>query len=242
MKTLVAVYSTRAGQTSTYWAASLAWTLSEKYQVLLVDCDMEGGTLADLFYLKSDERSIANCFGDRAARPDELELQAVEVPDRPKLRVVPGLRTTYGYEISECLRKIQSALYTANAEIVIADLGHPLAHPGLRSPRAAAEAICAVFQRAFIVIRDDPALVARTINVLRAARPPHGEIIVCHQRSRAMKKDIVGTIERELPDLPVRGTWEWDEKRATRMGDTGQPITLLGIEKDLGLTPVADSE
>jgi MinD-like ATPase involved in chromosome partitioning or flagellar assembly len=235
MPATIAVYTTRAGQTSTYWATALAWTLAERMRVLLVDCDMEGGTVADLLYLRVDDKTLGNCFGDRPARPDELENQAVSVPSRPNLRVIPGLRSSYGFEISEALKRIEPGLAALPYDVVIADLGHPLAHPGLRSPRTAAEAICRAFGRAFIVIRDDPALVARTINVLRAARPPHGEIIVCHQRSRAMKREIVESIERELPDLPVRSEWEWDERRATRMGDTGVPVSLPGIEQELHL-------
>jgi len=235
MSTLVAVYTTRAGQTSTYWATSLAWTVAERRRVMLVDCDMEGGTIADLLYLRTDERSIGNVFGDRPVRPEELAEQSVTVPSRPTLRVVPGLRSTYGFEIAEALRKLQYAIAGQPDDVVIADLGHPLAHPLLRSPRGAAEVICSVFQRAFIVMRDDPSLVARSINVLRAARPPYGEIIVCHQRSRAMKKDIIESIERELPDLPVRDIWPWDEKRATKMGDSGIPMSLTGIDKELNL-------
>lgn len=238
MSVLIGVYTTRAGQTSTYWATSLAWSLSEKWRVMMVDCDMEGGTIADLLYLRIEDRSLGNVFGDRPAYAQELEEQAVNVPNRPNLRVVPGLRSSYGFEISDCLRRLAPAFSQLPYHFVIADLGHPLAHPGLRSPRAAAEAICAVFGRAFIVVRDDPALVARTINVLRAARPPHGEIIVCHQRSRAHKRSIIESMERELPDLPVRDIWTWDEKRATRMGDTGVPMTLAGIDKDLGLDAV----
>ncbi len=235
MSTLVAVYTTRAGQTSSYWATSLAWTLAERRKTLLVDLDMEGGTVADILYLKHDDRNIGNCFGDRPAMAHELEEQAVTVPQRQNMSVVPGLRSSYGFEISESLRKLQPAFEGLEYDLVIADLGHPLAHPGLRSPRAAAEAICAVFHRAFIVIRDDPSLIARTINVLRVARPPHGEIVICHQRSRAMKKDIIESIERELPDLPVRDIWAWDERKAARMGDSGIPMTLAGIDKDLGL-------
>jgi MinD-like ATPase involved in chromosome partitioning or flagellar assembly len=235
MPNRIAVYTTRAGQTSTYWATCLAWALAESRKVLLIDCDMEGGTVADVLYLRIDDRSLGNCFGDRPARPEELEAQAVTVTQRPNLRVIPGLRGSYGFEISDALRRIEPSLNALDYDTIIADLGHPLAHPGLRSPRASAEAICHVFGRAFVVIRDDPALVARSINVLRAARPPHGEIIVCHQRSRAMKKEIVESIERELPDMPVRDIWTWDEKKATRMGDTGIPILLDGVDKDLHL-------
>ncbi len=237
MSTLIAVYTTRAGQTSTHWAACLAWTLAERQQVLLVDCDMEGGTLADLMLLRTDERSIANCFGDRPATPLELDAQAVGHPQRERLRVVPGLSRSYGYEIVECLAKLATALAGARDDVIVADLGHPLSHPGLRSPRSAAEAICAVFSRAFVVIRDDPALLSRSIGVLQAARPPHGELIICNQRSRAYRRVVLETFERNVPELAIRDVWQWDESRATRMGETGIPASLVGVAEDLNLVP-----
>jgi MinD-like ATPase involved in chromosome partitioning or flagellar assembly len=235
MSMLVGVCTTRAGQTSTYWATSLAWSLAEQRAVTLIDCDMEGGTIADLLYLSLADRSLGNCFGDRPARAGELEEQAVPVPQRPHLRVVPGLRSGYGYEISDCLRRIGPAVTALSGDVVIADLGHALAHPGLRSPRASAEAISAIFHRVFIVIRDEPALVARSINVLRAARPAHGEIVICRQRSRPHFRSIVESLERELPELPVRDLWRWDEAAAKRMGDTGVPMVLAGAAQALGL-------
>ncbi len=238
MKRLIAVYTTRAGQTSTHWAACLAWTLAEHARVLLVDCDMEGGTIADLLLLRTDERSIANCFGDRAASSLELAAQAVPHPNRESLRVVPGLTRSYGYEVSECLRKLAPALAGADEDVVIADLGHPLSHPGLRSPRAAADAICAVFGRAFIVVRDEPALLSRSIAVLQAARPAHGELLVCHQHGRAYRRAILESLQRSLPELAVRDVWQWDEARATRMAETGVPATLAGVERELSLLPV----
>ena len=235
MTTSIGVCTTRAGQTSTYWAVSLAWSLAERRTVTLVDCDMEGGTLADLLYLDVADRSLGSCFGDRPARADELEAQAVTVPHRPNLRVVPGLRSGYGYEISDCLRRVGPALSALGSDVVIADLGHPLSHPGLRSPRTSAEAISALFHRVFVVIRDEPALLARSINVLRAARPAHAELVICRQRSRAQYRAVVETIERELAELPVRDVWEWDERAALRMGDTGAPIPMNGIVQELRL-------
>jgi len=232
---LIGACTTRAGQTSTYWATALAWSLAEQRTVTLVDCDMEGGTIADLLYLSIADRSLGNCFGDRPARVEELEEQSLPVPHRPHLRVLPGLRSSYGYEISDCLRRVGPGLSSLASDVVIADLGHPLAHAGLRSPRTSAEAISAVFQRVFIVIRDEPALVARSINVLRAARPRHGEIVICQQRSRANYHGVVETLERELPELPVRGAWRWDEKAAMRMGDSGVPMPLDGVARELRL-------
>jgi MinD-like ATPase involved in chromosome partitioning or flagellar assembly len=233
MSSLIAVYTTRAGQTSTHWAACLAWTLAEDRRVLLVDCDMEGGTLADLMLLRTDDRGVAACFGDRPATAAQLAAQAVTHPQRQNLRVVPGLARSYGYEIGECLHKLGPALAGTADDVVIADLGHPLSHPGLRSPRTAAAAICSTFSRAFIVVRDDPALLSRSIAVLQAARPAHGEIIICRQRSRAYQRAILETVTRNLPDLAVRDVWQWDEPRAARMAETGMPATLDGAERDL---------
>jgi len=235
MSLLIGVCTTRAGQTSTYWATTLAWSLAGKRTVTLVDCDMEGGTIADLLYLPIADRSLGNCFGDRPARAAEVEDQAVVVPQRSNLRVIPGLRSSYGYEISDCLHRVGPAMSALSSEVVIADLGHPLAHPGLRSPRTSAEAVSSSFHRVFVVIRDEPALVARSINVLRAARPAHGELVICHQRSRAHFRSIVETIERELPELPIRDGWRWDEAAASRMGDSGVPMPMEGVAQELSL-------
>ena len=233
MSTLIGVCTTRGGQTSTSWATSLAWSLATQRSVVLVDCDMEGGTIADLLYLRLDDRSLANCFGGRPVTGAVLAAQEIPVPDRPHLRVIPGLRSAFGYEIGECLRAIAPAFSELRCDVVIVDLGHPWAHPGLRSPRAAADAVCSVFHRVFIVLRDDPALLSRSIDVLRTAKPPHGELIVCEQRGTAHRRVMTETMEREFPNLPIRGGWQWDERRAARMADTGTPMTLAGVEAEL---------
>jgi MinD-like ATPase involved in chromosome partitioning or flagellar assembly len=235
MTSLLGVCTTRAGQTSTSWATSLAWSLAATRSVVLVDCDMEGGTIADLLYLRLDDRGLANCLGGRPATATTLAAQTVAVPDRPGLRVIPGLRSSYGFEIGECLRTIAPALSEMACDVVVVDLGHPWAHPGLRSPRAAADAVCAAFHRVFIVVRDEPALLSRSIDVLRTARPPHGELLICEQRGAAHRRVMAETIERELPDLTIRGGWEWDERRAARMADSGRPFTLIGVEAELHL-------
>lgn len=232
---MVAACTTRSGQTSTSWAVSVAWTLAETRSVALIDCDMEGGTIADLLYLPVGDRSVANCLGDRPATSPELELQLVPVPERPNLRVLPGLRGTFGFDIVECLRRIGPALRSLPFDTVVADLGHPLSHPGLRSPRAAAETICATFERVFFILRDEPALISRSLDVLHSARPPRGEIVICQQRSRALQRVLAESLQRELPDLALRNGWSWDERRATRMAESGRPVMLNGIDRELSL-------
>ena len=235
MRSSIAVCTTRAGQTSTSWAVSVAWTLAADRSVALIDADMEGGTIADVLYLPAADRSIANCLGDRTAAPGELDAQLVTVPDRPNLRVLPGLRGTFGFDIVECLRRIGAGLRGLDCDTVIADLGHPLSYPGLRSPRAAGEAICSTFQRVFFVLRDEPALMSRSLDVLRGARLPRGEIVICQQRGRALQRVLRDSLARELPDLSLRNGWAWDERRAARVADSGRPASLSGITQELSL-------
>ncbi|MBV8445777.1 MAG: hypothetical protein JOZ92_07670, partial [Candidatus Dormibacteraeota bacterium] len=197
--------------------------------------DMEGGTLADLLYLRTGDSSIGNCFMERRPTARDIDAQSVMVPDRPLLRVVPGLRAPYGSSSAEVLRHLAPAVEGLDPATVIADLGSPLAHPGLRSPRAVGEAITESFERVLVVIRDEPALLARSIEVLRAARLSHGEIVVCRQRSRAHRKLVDETIEHELPELPVRSGWEWDERKAMRMSDTGRPLAIPHMLEELHL-------
>ena len=159
----------------------------------------------------------------------------IPVPERANLSVLPGLRGTFGFDIVECLRRVGPALRSLPYETVVVDLGHPLSHPGLRSPRAAAEAICATFPRVFFVLRDEPALVSRSLDVLRAARVPRGELIICQQRSRALQRVLAESLQRDLPDMPLRNGWSWDERRAARVAETGRPLTLNGIERELTL-------
>ena len=59
--------------------------------------------------------------------------------------------------------------------------------------------------------------------------------MICRQRSRAHQRSIIDTLARELPELPVRDVWRWDEGAATRMGDSGVPLTLPGIAPELQL-------
>ena len=58
--------------------------------VVLVDCDMEGGTIADLLYLRLDDRGLANCFGDRPVTAAMLGAQTIPVPGSVGFARDPG--------------------------------------------------------------------------------------------------------------------------------------------------------
>ncbi|MHB8718874.1 MAG: MinD/ParA family ATP-binding protein [Candidatus Dormibacteria bacterium] len=235
MSTLVAVYTTRAGQTSTHFACSLAWTLAGRSSVLLVDADMEGGTIADLLVLPVGDRGILNCFGEKPVSPQHFMTQAVVHPRRGGLRIIPGLVRSFGLDAVDSLRLLEPALRACADDYVVVDLGHPLSHPGLRSPRLAAAAISQAFARVFIVVRDEPALLVRTINVLSAAQPAHGELLLCGPRGRAYRDAVTDSLAQAVPELPVRDVWRWDAEAARRLAETGEPATIPGLAEDLAL-------
>jgi MinD-like ATPase involved in chromosome partitioning or flagellar assembly len=233
MIALVGVVSPRAGSTATYFATCLSYTLADDRRVVLVDADMSGGTVADLLHLKTEGRSLAHLYGGdvRAIEVAELEAMAVPVPHRPNLRVVPGIESTYGNRTSWMLPPLDAALKALSADVVVCDLGQALCYPGIESPSAEAEAICKVFQRVFVVTRDDPALFARYIEVLRQARLPRAELVITQSRHRRLGESMAETMSRQVGDVPIRYVWPWDERRAAHMGDSGVPMTLRNVHQ-----------
>jgi MinD-like ATPase involved in chromosome partitioning or flagellar assembly len=233
MSSPIAVLSLRAGSTSTYFATCLAYTLADDRRVALIDADMTGGTIADLLDLNTEGRSLGNLYGGdtRSIELSELEAMAVPVPIRPTLRVVPGLVSGYGSRTSYMLQPLQAALEGLTDDVVICDLGQALCYPGLESPTAEAEAIGRVFERVFVVIRDDPALCARYIEVLRQARLPRAELVVTQSRHRRLHDEVVSRMAAQVGEIPLRYVWPWDERQAAHMGDSFVPMTLRNIHQ-----------
>ena len=181
---LLGVCTTRAGQTSTSWATSLAWSLAASRSVVLVDCDMEGGTIADLLYLRLDDRGLANCFGDRPVTATVLGC-----PDDPGAgpagsardpgaaqHLWPGDRRLSSFDCAGT----RARLHVTRSSSISGIRGRTRAS----DPRGPLPTRCApCFDRVFIVIRDDPALLsqehrrpshratsARRVDRVRAAR------------------------------------------------------------------------
>ncbi len=235
---LVGVLGVRGGSTSTHWATCLAWTIAEQARVMLVDYDMEGGTIADLLGIAAESKSIGNIMG-AAVGTAALEAQAVRLEKRPSLRVVPGLWSAYGAEVAYDLPLLRQPLLGLPEDVVVVDLGHPVSHAGIREPKRIAETICQVFSRVFVVMRDTPELASRAINVLELAEFPFAEIVVCTERHRSLTKEIHQRICGRLGQFrSIASGWDWDEKRASRMGDNTIPFSLKGVPEQLGLIGV----
>ncbi len=238
--TLVAsVLTTKAGQGSSTLALSLAWAAAERHRVLLCDADMSGtGNLAELLALDCGSRGIGNLFGTQAVSPALIEQQVVRVPSRPHLRVLAGLQGFCGPGVAELLPRLVPALRALPDELVLLDLGAPLAHPGQESPRRAAEAVCTVSQRVLIALQDGPPRLIKSIQVLKAARPPQAELILFQTRGGALREQIRRTLAEHLPGVRVAAVLPWDERRAIRCEDHARAVPQPGLLEALELLPV----
>lgn len=239
MSTVVSVLTTKDGQGSSTFALSLAWHAAERMRVTIVDADMSGtGNLADLIALDFGNRGVGNLFGTLAVSPYALEQQAVTVRRRPRLRVVAGLQGFCGPSITELLPRLAPALRSPADELIVLDLGSALMHPRQESPRRAAEAICAVSNRVFVVVQDSPAKLVKTIQALRSAQLPQAELIVFETRRGALRDQIQRTIAEHLPGLRISATLPWDPRQAARAEDAGEPLDQPGLLQALQIAAV----
>jgi MinD-like ATPase involved in chromosome partitioning or flagellar assembly len=225
MSTVIAVLTTKDGQGSSTLALSLAWSAAQHARVMLVDCDMSGtGNIADLLALDIEGQGIGSLFGTQAVSAAMLEQQAVAVQSRPRLRVVPGLPGFCGPGVADLLPRLAPAFPALSDELVILDLGAPLAHPGQESPRRTGEVICSVAERVLVVAQDGPSRLTKTIQVLMMAQLPRAELIICETRGGQMRDHIARAISQHLPGVRLSGFVAWDEKRAIRAEDATVPL------------------
>jgi len=236
MSTVVGILTTKDGQGSTGFALSLAWTAAEQRRVLLLDADMSGtGTVADAIALEFDVHGIGNLFGTQAITASMIEAEAVRVRSRPRLRVVAGLQGFCGPGVAELLPRLAPAFASVTDELVLLDLGAPLAHPGQESPRRTAEVIASVCHRVFVIIHDSPPRLVKSIQVLKAAQLPQAEVVICETRRGALRAEVRRALAENLPGVRLTATHRWDERRAMRAEDSAQPVRIAGLMEALRL-------
>jgi len=240
MSTVVSVLTTKDGQGSSTFALLLAWTAAEERRVMLIDADMSGtGNLADLIALDFGARGIGNLFGTLAISPLALEQQAVAVRQQPRLRLVAGLPGFSGPAVTELLPRLRPALEALSDELVVLDLASALAHPRQESSRRAAEAVCEVSNRVFVVLQDSPARLVKSIQVLKAAQPPQGELVLMETRRGALRDQLARALAEQLPGLPLSAVLPWDGRQAQRAEDAARPTPQPALLRALRVLPPA---
>jgi MinD-like ATPase involved in chromosome partitioning or flagellar assembly len=240
MSTVIAVLTTKDGQGSSTLALSLAWSAAQHARVMLIDADMSGtGNIADLIALDIESQGIGGLFGTHTITAEMLETQAIPVPARPQLRVVPGLQGFCGPSVAELLPSLGHAFPSLSDELVILDLGSALAHPGQESPRRTGEIICSVANRVLIVAQDGPSRLTKTIQILMLAQLPRGELIICETRRGQMRDQITRTVSHHLPNVRLSGFVAWDEKRAMKAEDAAVPMPGDEVLRNLQILQLA---
>lgn len=241
MSYVIAFYGIKDGQGVTTTAISVADELAQRHTVLFVDADMSGtGTAVDALQLDAAGRGMSNLIGSKAISARDLLNQTVPTHSRT-LGLVPGLSAVCGSGVSRLVTQLQEgqAFTVPGVEFVVVDFG-ALAHPELRSLRQSAAAIASVAHRVFTVVRDDPPMVARAVLVLKAALPPKTELLLAESRRGQLRKRVQEVLRQKLPEVAVAATVSWDPGRAQHALDSGKPLPLGGVVRQLQLPERAE--
>ena len=231
----IAVLSIKAQQGTSTWAAALAWEAATTQQVIAIDADGAGGRLARHFGVTAS-RSLRDAYGAEAIPLPSLRAQAVDVPGRPTLRVIPGFGRPCPAQPDALVRLLDPGLRTLDSDVVIVDLGTPLRYWGLTSAgmEATAKQIAQTFQQTFVVVRAEEEALDVTVRTLRSLTMPRTRLIVGRSRG-ASEMGVVREILGHLPDHPIAHEWEWSTKSFDEAGALGRPLLIRGLPERLGL-------
>jgi MinD-like ATPase involved in chromosome partitioning or flagellar assembly len=238
---VLAFYGIKDGQGVTTTALAVADELAQRHTVLFLDADMSGtGTAADVLQVDASGRGMNNLIGSKAITARDILNQTVATHNR-NLGLVPGLNAVCGSAVSRLVGQLQEgqALAVPGVEFVVVDFG-ALAHPELRSLRQSATAMASIAHRVFTVVRDDPPMIARAVLVLKAALPPKTELLLAESRRGQLRKHVQEALRLRLPDLAVAATIPWDPGRAQNALDSGKPLQLPGVVRQLQLAEQAE--
>lgn len=220
------------GQGVTTSALSVAQELAIRHHVLLIDADQSGtGTLVDLLDVPPQQHGMGRFAGRvRAITADMLRAEALQVPRRRNLFVIPGLNGVCGKPAYALAAELEQggALGTVPFHFVVVDWGAAWSHAGLDSPARAADAVCRLSDRVFVQLVDSPVLLTRAIRALQQARPARAELVLLEARPREMGRELRAALANHLPDLVLAATVPWNQRAAMRAEDGGGAMAEQG--------------
>jgi len=231
----IAVLSIKAQQGTSTWAAALAWAAADKQRVVAIDADGSGGDLVRRFGVTAT-RSLRDAYGADAIPLSSLRAQAVDVPGRTNLQVIPGLGRPSPVRPEVMVRMLDPGLRGLEADLAVVDLGAPLRYPALTASvmEAAARQIAQSFQQVFVVVRAEDGALDATVRTLRSLAMPRTRIVVGRSRYGA-EMGVVREILGHLPDHPIAHEWEWNQKQVEVARALERPLVIRGLPERLGL-------
>ncbi len=228
MPQVIGFLATRQGVGATVRLASLGWELAKSRQVMIVDLDAAGGTVAEFLRLEPSNRTIGNLYTSTEIRATALEEQAIRVSGRERLRVVPSVRAACGLPPHLLLPRMAQGLHELPDDIVLVDLGVPLAYPGLANIPGAGQVLSATLRNLVVFLWDDHVTLPLQLQMLRLARLSAGQVVINSQH-RKLAAEARRFLERDATDLVVKLEWPWGRD------PWSQPLGAAAQAKVLGL-------
>ena len=224
---VIAGTTTRAGQGLTTFLVHAAWELAEKSQVLLVDLDEAGGTIAESLRIPRavvEAQSVENFYTGDAVSTERILANAVTIKDRSRLRVIPGRSaSSFGRGLDLILPQLKEGLRGTGVDYVILDLGACLAYPAMLRPDDIVAAIRDVSSRVWTVLGSDPLTGQHAIQVLnRVGRRLLPDVVMWEYR-KGWGKAVSQTFRDEVADIPVRSIMDWNESAYDAWLTSGRP-------------------
>jgi len=229
----IGVVGTRGGAGATGYATALSYATARDQGTMLIDADGAGGTVAALLGIE-DTRSLANVYSPHGISTADLERQAITLPARPRLRVVPGFRDP-GRPGSHTAAMLVPAIDGLPEEMVVVDCGTPLSYPDLVDRDAAARALGEAFHGVFIVVRAESDLLDHAVRTLRTLRIPRARLVLVRPPHRRGVDEARDLLRAALPAYAIAAEWEWNPERWAAARARGAPVYREGMAEELGI-------
>lgn len=241
LTTVVAGVSTRAGQGLSTFMLHAAWEMAATHQVVLVDMDETGGTIAEALHLSRrvvEGRSAENFYTGDTVTAERIRANAVTLRARPRLAVVPGRSAgACGPGLDAILPRMAIALRSLECDYVFLDLGPCLAYPGLTNPEAVVQAIRRVSTRIVCVLSTDPLPFQHAVQVMRRLGNRLLPDVVMWRWGKEWERELVAAWREQMRGLPIRSLVDWSDAGYSRGLLNGRPMLDVkhAVRNDLRL-------
>jgi MinD-like ATPase involved in chromosome partitioning or flagellar assembly len=204
-----------------------AWEMASRQNVVLIDMDETGGTIAEALHLPRrvvERQSVESFYTGESVSVERIRANAVPLHARPRLHVVPGRSAgTCGPGLDVILPRMAAALRNIDCDYVFLDLGPCLAYPGLINPDAIVQAIRRVSTRVVCVLSTDPLPFQHALQVMRRLGNRLLPDVVMWRWGKDWERDLVATWHEELSGLPIRSVMDWSDSQYTAGLLSGRP-------------------
>jgi hypothetical protein len=231
---IISIVSPSAGVRASTFSFHLAYELAADHQVLLIDLDEAGGSLAEACHVDGRlviERSVENFYIGTAVPSERIRSNAIPITDRrARLQLVAGRRPQsieLGGGQHLILPRLQDGLRQQDVDIVVLELGACLAYPSVPL-RAVTTAIQSVSDRVIGVLSSDPLYLQHAVQVMNGVGRELLADFVCWRWGSEWVRHTERVWLEEHPGQPIRAWLDWSDRNYNRWLRTAKPSFDVG--------------